>query len=119
MIERASHHLQPCSGLLVKRPESQIVPLQIFQQGLYRPAEKALRGWIGGRDEVVIYSPSRPDKTVQNMSGGRHDVFLEPEVTVLIGEGHTTILSWHKKTGESPLSSVDILGFASFSMRPN
>src|SRR5437879_6675155 len=119
MIEGASHHLQPGSGLLIKRPESQIVELQIFQQSLHRPMEKALRGWIGSRDKVVVYSPSRPDKAVQNMSGGRHDVFLEPEVTALIGEGHTTILSWHKKTGEGPLSSVDILGFASFSMRPN
>src|ERR1017187_662602 len=117
MIEGAGHHLQASSGLLVKRPKSQIVVLQIFQESLHRLLEKGMRGWIACRQKVVVHPPRGPHKAVQDVGGWRHDVFLEPEVTVLIGEGHTTILRWHEKTGEGPLSSAEIFGFSSFSMR--
>src|ERR1039458_9729438 len=90
MIEGAGHHLQARSRLLIKRPESQIVVSQIFQQSLHRPLEEILGSWISSRQKVVVHSPSRPDKAVQNMGRRRDDVLLEPEVTLLICEGHTT-----------------------------
>ena len=86
VVKRACHHRQACAGLLVQRPKSEVKSIQVVEQCLHRSREKFASSVVAGTEKIVVDTPSRPDEPIQNMSGRRDDVFLEPEVAMLVGE---------------------------------
>jgi hypothetical protein len=108
VIERARHHRQTCAGLLVERPESQVIALQIVQQGSHSPRKHFLGRFVGCGKEVILNAPKRPDETVENVRRWRHDVFLEPKVAGLVGESDSTLGDGALKAHEGTLGRLEI-----------
>ena len=112
VIERAGHHGQARAGLLVERPESEIVAVEIVQQGADGAGKSSLRGqglaWSGNSRR----RPRSPDESIQYVGGGRDDVFLEPQVAGLVGEGDAAVVhgltgSWRGRAGGVEIARVD------------
>src|SRR5438874_8022284 len=101
MVERAGHHGQACAGLLVERPEPQVVAIEIVQHGSHCARKEFPSGRVLGREKVVVNAPGCPDKSVENVRGRGDDIFLEPEVAGFVSEGNASILDWIVKAGES------------------
>src|SRR5436305_3600080 len=112
VIERTGHHLESRSRLLVQRPKSHVVRIQVAQKRAHGLLEKRLRGWITRGKKVVIHTPGGPDESVENMRRRRDDVLLEPQITPVIRKDHTAILDWQQKTGKCFLGGVQILRLA-------
>jgi len=109
VIERAGNHGQARAGLLVQRPESEVVAVKIVKQCLNGAREKMVYGLIFGRQKVIVHAPCGPDESVQNVRGRRDDVFLEPEIAALIGEGNTPGRDWLKEAGERAMYRIPVL----------
>ena len=106
VIKRTCDHRQHCARQLVPRPKAQIIPIKICLQRLNRAGEKIYRLGGSGCEEKIVYSPRRPDKSVENMRWGFKNVFFEPDITLIIGKGNSARLDGPQKAGESPGRAV-------------
>src|ERR1700722_1057110 len=97
MIERACTHGQTSARLLVKRPEAEIIVLEITQQGLHGTGEECLCRLVSRREEVIVNSPRGPDEPVENVGGRGDDVLLEPEIAAIVSERKPAFASGNKE----------------------
>src|SRR5580658_1062113 len=100
MIERAGNHGQASARLLVKRPEAEIIVLEITQQGLHGTGEECLCRLVSRCEEVVVNSPRGPDEPVENVGGRGDDVLLEPEIAAIASERNAAFAYRSKEARE-------------------
>ena len=108
VIEGARDHGQARAGLLVERPEAEVEAIEIVKESSDSAQEEILRGAVFSGEEVIVDSPERPDESVQDVSGRRDDVFLEPEVAGFVGEGNAAIRDRMLKADEGAAGCVEI-----------
>src|SRR5579859_3215294 len=119
VVKAAGDHGQARARLLVERPESEIVAIQIVQQGANAAGKKLMRGMVASCQEVVIDSPQSPDESVEDVCGRRHDVFLKPEVPGFVGEGYAALVNGPLKAGEGLAGGIEITRVAGFFVGAN
>src|SRR2546427_4472839 len=110
MIKGTGQHLQPGTGLLVKGPKTYVIMPQIGCEGAHRLVEQPLCQWFAGSKEVVIDTPTSPNKAIQDMSGRGDNIFLEPGMTTFIHVYNTTLIYGVQEGRKGPQSRIQIGG---------
>jgi len=119
MIEGAGDHREARAGLLVERPESQVVAIEVVEHGANCARKEILRRGMLGSEEVVVDAPGRPDESIQDVRGRGDDVFLEPKVAGFIGEGDASSLNVVVEGREGAFGGIEIFFFARFFVGAN
>ncbi len=91
VIKGARDHGKAGARLLVQRPESKIVAIEIANQRLNSAQKEIMSRGIPRRENVIVDSPQSPDESIQNMGRRRNNVLLEPKISGGIGEGDTSV----------------------------
>src|SRR5579862_1257016 len=108
MIKRARNHRQARPRLLVERPESQVIAVEIVQQGSHSAGKQAVRSALFRRQKIVVDTPESPDKSIQNVSRGRNDVLLKPQIATFIDECNPTFAEGVFEARVSPPGGIEI-----------
>src|SRR5437764_7650025 len=98
MIESACNHWQPSAGLLVERPEAEIVAIEVMYQRSHAAREQFLNRRISGCERKIVDSPECPDEAIQNVRRRRDDVLFEPQVSRFIPKSNSAVRDRSFKT---------------------
>src|SRR5579862_8323972 len=91
VIEVARDHGKAGARLLIQRPESKIVAIEIANQRSNAAQKEVMSRSIPRSENVIVDSPQGPYESVQDMGRRRNNVLLEPKMSVGIGEGNTSV----------------------------
>jgi hypothetical protein len=112
MVKRAGDHRQTRARLLIKRPEAQVIAAQVLLQSPDCRCKQFPSFTRSGRQKKIVHAPCCPDKSIQDVSWRRHNILLEPQVTLWISKGNPASLSATNKTAERSGGSVQVFAIA-------
>src|SRR6266576_2314511 len=118
MIEGTGNHLQARSRLLVERPETRVIKIEILRQGLCDLVEQYTGSRLVGGKKIVVNSPGGPNAPVENVRRGVDDVFFDPRVSLIVDEYHASVLDGLPETLKGTTRCILIAVVARFQIRP-
>src|SRR5580693_9814930 len=119
MVEGTRHHGKPSVGLLIERPETEVIAIEICAQGKCGLREQVSRDGAFRRQKIIVDAPCRPDESIKNVRRRGNNVFLEPKVAAFVGECNAALDGCFEEGVEGPLCSYEICVGASFAIGAN
>src|SRR5271166_2161972 len=108
VVEGAGDHGERRAGLLVERPETEVVTVKICAKSNCRLREQIPRGVALRRQKIVVDAPCCPDESIKNVSWRCNDIFLKPNVAACVGECDSTFIRGFEEAGKRAFGSFQI-----------